>query len=219
MRTQHQSFLQTVPRHLHVILFLLIAFSCPFATSFVPQCQPSGRSTTSSTSPLRLSPIEIVLGVGVTGFAGWLYFDGADDRARRSLREEENARYEQYQAERAKKAYVEPKEYWTVDELAKYDGTQDEDGPILFAADGIVFNVWKGRNFYGPGGEYHIFAGRDATRLLARTKVDEETEEEARKPLSIGERAALAGWMFTFKGKYDVVGKLEGFDPSTTAMY
>ena len=47
---------------------------------------------------------------------------------------------------------------------------------------------------------------------------EEEPEDEARKPLNIAERATLAGWIFTFKGKYDIVGKLEGFDPTTTAM-
>lgn len=174
------------------------------------------------------------IGAGLTAaFGAWLYVDGADDRARNSIRQKENARYEAYQAEKARKAYIEPKEYWTLDELAKYNGfppdqkrdldVNDENvlnykGPILLAADGLVFNVWKGRNFYGPGGEYHLFAGRDATRLLAKTIVREETEEEACKPLTIGEKAALAGWMFTLKNKYEVVGKLKDFDPSSTAM-
>lgn len=166
---------------------------------------------------LQVSPIEVVVGLGA-GFAGWLYLDGADDRGRRTIREEENARYEEYQAERSKKAHVEPKEFWIEAELAAYDGTEDEDGPILFAADGLIFNVWKGRNFYGPGGEYHIFAGRDATRLLARTKVEEETEGEANKALTIGERAALAAWILIFKGKYEIVGKLKSFVPSSTSM-
>ena len=95
----------------------------------------------------------------------------------------------------------------------------EDDGPILFAADGIVFNVYKGRNFYGMGGEYHIFAGRDATRLLAKTKVDEETAFELTQKLNIAERAALAAWIYTFKSKgYDIVGKLQDFDPSTTSM-
>ena len=177
-------------------------------------------TTTSSTS-LHGSLLDILPGiaaVGVIGFAGWLYIDGSDDRRRSNMRQEENARYEAYQAERAAKAYIEPKDYWTEEELAQYNGTQDEDGPILFAADGLVFNVYKGRNFYGPGGEYHIFAGRDATRLLARTRVEEESEEESKIPLTVAERAALAGWMFTFKNKYDIVGKLEGFDKSTTSF-
>jgi membrane-associated progesterone receptor component len=103
--------------------------------------------------------------------------------------------------------------------LAEFDGTdEDEDGPMLFAADGLVFNVWKGRNFYGPGGEYHIFAGRDATRLLAKTILEEEEPEALLLPLNIAEKAALAGWMYTFKNKYEVVGRLEGFDPKSTSM-
>ena len=111
------------------------------------------------------------------------------------------------------------KEYWDEAELAAYDGTQDdEQGPILLAADGLVFNVYKGRNFYGPGGEYHLFAGRDATRFLAKTIVEEETAEQASQPLTMAERASLAAWMFTIKSKYEVVGKLRGFDPTTTSM-
>jgi membrane-associated progesterone receptor component len=95
----------------------------------------------------------------------------------------------------------------------------EDDGPILFAADGLVFNVYKGRNFYGMGGEYHIFAGRDATRLLAKTKVEEESSFELTQKLNIAERAALAAWIYTFKSKgYDIVGKLQDFDPSTTSM-
>jgi len=192
--------------------------------------------------------------------AAWLYADGSDDRARSKLRRENQAAYDKYQNERAAKAYIAPKEYWTEAELAAYDGTLDNgEGPILLAADGLVLNVYKGRNFYGmyiciiivfllsgdhvhlfhsdciffsqssttisttlillgPGGEYHLFAGRDATRFLAKTSVEEETPEEAAKPLTLGERAALAGWMFTLKNKYDVVGKLQDFDPSTTSM-
>ena len=75
----------------------------------------------------------------------------------------------------------------------------------------------KGRNFYAPGGEYHIFAGRDATRLLAKTIVEEETEEQLAKPLNMAERAALQGWMWTFDSKYEVVGKLKDFDPKSTS--
>ena len=183
-------------------------------------CSNEWQTTTyRSSTRLDLSPAVLIGGgVVVAGLAGWLYVDGAEDRQRQQQRAQEEERYRQYQEERARQAYVEPKEYWTEAELAAYDGTKDPDGPILLAADGLVFNVYKGRNFYGPGGEYHIFAGRDATRFLAKTIVEEETPEEAAKPLTMAERAALAAWIFTFKGKYEVVGKLEGFDPKTTSM-
>lgn len=39
---------------------------------------------------------------------------------------------------------------FTVPELKKYDGTQ-EDGRVLVAVNGIVFDVTKGKRFYGPG--------------------------------------------------------------------
>ena len=70
--------------------------------------------------------------------------------------------------------------------------------------------MYKGRHFYGPGCEYHVFAGRDATRLLAKNSLEEENPEAASVPLSLGERASLAGWMVVLRSKYEVVGRFEG---------
>ena len=39
---------------------------------------------------------------------------------------------------------------FTVAELRKYDGTQ-EDGRVLVAVNGNVYDVTKGKRFYGPG--------------------------------------------------------------------
>lgn len=101
-------------------------------------------------------------------------------------------------------SYMPPRdEPWTLEELRKYDGSGDgQKGPILLAAGGLVFNVGKARNFYGPKGEYHIMAGRDASRFLAKTITEEESGEEAMQPLSMAERAVLAAWVFSFKQKY-----------------
>lgn len=43
---------------------------------------------------------------------------------------------------------------FTIAELKKYDGTQ-EDGRVLVAVNGNVYDVTKGKRFYGPG-ECHI---------------------------------------------------------------
>ena len=75
--------------------------------------------------------------------AGWLYLDGADDRERKRLNASYDAKMKRREEERAKQAYIEPKEYWTLEELREYDGTKDPDGPILIAADGKVYNVYK----------------------------------------------------------------------------
>lgn len=97
---------------------------------------------------------------------------------------------------------------WTEAELAALDGRGSTDGPILLAADGLVFNVASARNFYGPGGEYAVMAGTDASRYLARNSVERETAEEAAVPLGVAERAALGAWVWSLKLKYDVVGRL-----------
>ncbi|CAD6574117.1 MAG: hypothetical protein CYPHOPRED_005294 [Cyphobasidiales sp. Tagirdzhanova-0007] len=59
------------------------------------------------------------------------------------------------------------KEY-TPRSLRQYDGTASSNAPILFAIRGKVYDVSTGRSFYGPGGPYGNFAGRDASRGLAK---------------------------------------------------
>lgn len=104
--------------------------------------------------------------------------------------------------------YVPPRDVWTEAEIAQYDGGHSEDAPILLAADGRVFNVGLARSFYGPGGEYAVMAGIDATRYLARNSVEPEPPEKAALPLNVAERAALGAWMLSLENKYDVVGRL-----------
>lgn len=55
--------------------------------------------------------------------------------------------------------------------LAIYDGTGaagSDEGRILLSINRKVFDVTKGKNFYGPGGPYGNFAGRDASRGMAK---------------------------------------------------
>lgn len=54
----------------------------------------------------------------------------------------------------------------------KYNGENGQ--PVYLAVNKKVYDVTPGRNFYGPGGPYENFAGRDATRGLACQSFDEE---------------------------------------------
>jgi len=174
------------------------------------------KSGVDSKTKCNMEPLSVVAGGSIVAVTSvFFYFSGSEERQKKRQYAEWEEQARVMQEERARLAYIEPREYWTIEDLRPYDG-RDEDGPILMAVNGDVYNVWKGRHFYGPGCEYHILAGRDATRLLAKTKLEEETEDELKKELSIADRATLQGWIYTFKSKYEIVGKLDGFDPSST---
>ncbi|XP_045492522.1 membrane-associated progesterone receptor component 1-like [Colias croceus] len=96
----------------------------------------------------------------------------------------------------------------TVAELKKYDGTNAE-GRVLLAVNGIIFDVTKGKRFYGPGGPYAAFAGKDATRGLATGEVAASDKEyDDCSDLSPDEVASAKEWEDQFREKYDIVGKL-----------
>ena len=113
-------------------------------------------------------------------------------------------------------AYLRPSDtkLWTPAQLSEFDGSKSE-APILLAADGLVFNVAKARNMYGPGSEYAVMAGKDASRYLARNSVEEETEEEAGANLNVAQQASLSMWVLSLKSKYDVVGRLASVEEAT----
>ena len=159
---------------------------------------------------LNLEP-GIVVGAAAVVGGGVLWLSGSESRQRQVQYAEYEAKEKEMLEERRRLAFIEPKETWTEEELAPYNGSNPT-GPLLIAADGIVFNVWKGRHFYSPGCEYHVMAGRDATRFLASNSLEEVTEEKARKPLTLAEKASLEAWLFTFRNKYDIVGSLEGYE-------
>jgi len=97
--------------------------------------------------------------------------------------------------------------------LKPFNGENDQ--PVYLAVRGKIFDVTSGRNFYGPGGPYANFAGRDASRGLACGSFEEDMlTKNLNGPLDtlsdLGgeEMEALRGWEDRFNEKYLVVGKL-----------
>ncbi|GFG30271.1 hypothetical protein Cfor_08572, partial [Coptotermes formosanus] len=87
---------------------------------------------------------------------------------------------------------------FTVDDLRKYDGT-GPDGRILVAVNGKVFDVTKGKRFYGPGGPYSAFGGRDASRGLATfSVVSSKDEYDDLSDLNTMEMESVREWEMQF---------------------
>jgi len=87
-------------------------------------------------------------------------------------------------------------------------------GRILLAIDGIIFDVTAGRSFYGPNGMYGNFAGRDASRGMAKQSFDLEMLTPVDQPLDKltdlqhDEIENMRGWIEHFSNKYIICGKL-----------
>ncbi|KAF9425370.1 hypothetical protein BGZ94_007588 [Podila epigama] len=102
---------------------------------------------------------------------------------------------------------------YTPKELTEFDG-RTPDTRILMAVNRKVFDVTRGRNFYGPDGPYGNFAGRDASRGLALNSFDKAVLAPVEGPidplddLNDDEKESLADWAMHFEGKYQLVGKL-----------
>ncbi|GAA5993754.1 hypothetical protein JCM5350_008223 [Sporobolomyces pararoseus] len=102
----------------------------------------------------------------------------------------------------------------TEQELSKYNGinTNDDDSkglPIYLAIDGDVYDVTEGRESYGPGGAYHIFAGRDAARAFVTGCFQTHLTHDLRG-FNQKELATLKHWkeFYSNHAKYRKVGRV-----------
>ncbi|GAB6027260.1 hypothetical protein CHUAL_001545 [Chamberlinius hualienensis] len=97
----------------------------------------------------------------------------------------------------------------TLEQLREYDGTKEPEKRILLAVEGKVFDVTKGRHFYGQGGPYASFAGRDATRALATFAIGDIVDGyDDLSDLNTMQMESVKEWVMQFSEKYDYVGRL-----------
>ena len=97
-------------------------------------------------------------------------------------------------------------------ELKNYAG-QNEDTPIYVSIEGKIYDVTRGRAFYGPNGPYGAFAGNEITCALARSSTDAKDVNIPWNSLTPVEKSTLADWKNFFATKYDEIGTLS--DPPT----
>jgi membrane-associated progesterone receptor component len=100
-----------------------------------------------------------------------------------------------------------PKNF-TSAQLSVMDG---EDGrPLYLAVLGKVYDVSRGKAYYGKGAGYQNLCARDATIMLAKMETD-PTKVDHMQPLDTltqEQRASVDGWASFFDGKYPLVGYL-----------
>ncbi|KAI3508272.1 hypothetical protein L1887_23278 [Cichorium endivia] len=105
------------------------------------------------------------------------------------------------------------------EELKAYDGN-DPKKPLLMAIKGQIYDVSQSRMFYGPGGPYALFAGKDASRALAKMSFEDSDLNGDLTGLGVFELEALQDWEYKFMSKYVKVGTIKKPEPepeSTTS--
>ncbi|CAL5225355.1 g8158 [Coccomyxa viridis] len=100
---------------------------------------------------------------------------------------------------------VEPKRL-TLAQLKEYDGS-DKKKPIYLAIRGVIFDVSKGAEFYGPDGMYP-FAGHECARAFALISTDTADCHDNLEGLGRMEMDNLRDWEAKFNFKYPIVGSL-----------
>ncbi|KAF3144201.1 hypothetical protein TWF703_009496 [Orbilia oligospora] len=73
---------------------------------------------------------------------------------------------------------------------------------------GTVFDVTNKKESYGPGGSYHIFTGKDASRGLGKSSLKPEDAIPDYSGLNESEMETLENWYTFFSNRYNIVGKV-----------
>ncbi|CAJ1074582.1 neudesin [Xyrichtys novacula] len=99
-----------------------------------------------------------------------------------------------------------PVRLFTDEELRRYDGSEEE-LPIYMAVKGVVFDVSKGKEFYGKDAPYNALVGRDSTRAVAKMSLDPADLTSDITGLTKEELDSLETvFKDTYKKKYPIVG-------------
>lgn len=96
---------------------------------------------------------------------------------------------------------------FTPAELQQFDGRAHL---IYLAIMGDVFDVSAGAQYYGPGGAYSIFAGRDGTRAFLTGCFDDQGATHDLRGLTEQQLASVSKWraFYAEHAQYKLVGRV-----------
>ena len=98
---------------------------------------------------------------------------------------------------------------FSVSELRQYDGSPGSPG-LYLALLGEVYDVSRGSQYYGPGGGYSFFAGRDASRAFVTGQFDSDGLVDNVEDLPSSDYLGLQDWAKFYSSDYKRVGVLAG---------
>ncbi|XP_070698996.1 neudesin [Pempheris klunzingeri] len=99
-----------------------------------------------------------------------------------------------------------PVRLFTEEELKRHDGSE-KGQPIYMAIKGVVFDVTKGKDFYGKGAAYNALVGKDSTRAVAKMSLDPADLTSDTTGLTAEQLESLDSiFEGTYKAKYPIVG-------------
>jgi predicted heme/steroid binding protein len=92
---------------------------------------------------------------------------------------------------------------FTKEDLKPFNGV--ERPSIYVSVKNVVFDVAP--QLYGSGAPYHVYAGKEISRALAKSRVDDVLcNKDFVKDVTASEAETLDLWFKKFEGKYAVVG-------------
>lgn len=98
----------------------------------------------------------------------------------------------------------------TRQDLSPYNGSTN-DLPIYVGILDKVYDVSKNRESYGTGQSYAVFAGKDATRALAKMALTEQEMQPFGKIDDLNEKElkTLQEWVAFYEKRYPIVAQLK----------
>lgn len=134
------------------------------------------------------------------------YMNVRAEAAQQRAYEVAKARQEAQKAEREKPII---RRFFSPEELLPFNGENGQ--PIYIALLDEVYDVSRKRDFYGPGEGYHLFAGRDASRALAKMSFEpEDLDSDNLTDLGFIDKETLSDWVtkFAVYNSYPNVGRV-----------
>merc|ERR1711971_701773 len=99
---------------------------------------------------------------------------------------------------------------FTEEEVSKFNAA-DESLPIYLVIVGEVFDVTRGKVYYGKEGGYHAFAGKDGSRAFITGEFNDDGSIPSIEGLKLSQISGIEGWREFYHNDYTYLGKLIGW--------